>query len=153
MANPACAHCGSLDTQWLAQTIQCNNCGRQTTASGEKSDGGRDPVLQGIIERQLQGPRTVVAGNLADLQRMGAENAPKKGEKAFVMPPTTTDNVVTPAEDDALQGLETRETIRAGIDVETDVNAGASARNTDPDPVDPTSQGPELPKTTRRRSR
>lgn len=52
---------------------------------------GRDP---GLVDAQLKAvqPRQAnVVGNLADLQRVGATNAPIESEPDFVMPPASPD--------------------------------------------------------------
>lgn len=89
--------------------------------------------------------QTVLVGNLADLQRLGAEAATGtvNVNNAIAAPPgidTKDKSVVTPAQHDAARGEVTRETIRTGLLPEPP--APVPAENTSPNPVDPGSQSP-----------
>ena len=98
-------------------------------------------------ERLNRGPVTALAGNIADMQRLGAQLAM---DKSSVIPTgeeigPTSDNegkkFVTPAEFDAAKGEYTIESARAGL-----VDAPPTpipAENHEPDSVDPTSVSPQ----------
>lgn len=88
---------------------------------------------------------TVLVGNLADLQRIGAELAVGNAVKGVAAPPGVdpkASNVVTPAQHEAARGEFTRETARAGL-VEAPVAPKPNV-DTSPNPVDPTSQSPKV---------
>lgn len=85
-----CPTCGSADTQAsLADLNDCVSCGATFNSSGEAVGGGPDADTRAAILARLEPKVPSIVGNYADLQRLGAENAPKKGEPAFTMPPGT----------------------------------------------------------------
>lgn len=89
-------------------------------------------------------PTTVLAGNFADLQRLGTEVATNTTVNSALAPPPginpKDDNVVTPAQQEAARGEWTRETERVGtLDAPP---AHVPADNTEPDSIDPGSQSP-----------
>lgn len=92
--------------------------------------------------------QTVLVGNFADLQRLGAEAATGGSinvQAAVAAPPGVNvkdSDVVTPAQHDAVRGEVTRETIRTGLLPEPP--APVPAENTSPNPVDPGSQSPTV---------
>ncbi len=90
-------------------------------------------------------PATVLSGNYADLQRLGADTAAGtiNVQSAVVAPPgidAKAKNVVTPAQAEASRGEFTRETERTGLI--TAPEPVEPAENKSPDPVDPTSTSP-----------
>lgn len=88
---------------------------------------------------------TVLAGNYADLQRIGAELAVGNAVKGVAAPPGVdpkSPNVVTPAQHEAARGEYTRETARTGL---VDERVGPEpAVNTTANPVDPGSKSPTV---------
>lgn len=96
-------------------------------------------------QRMNASGQTVLTGNYADLQRLGAEaaNGSINVQNVVAGPPGVnlkSDNVVTPAQHDAARGEVTRETIRTGLLPEPP--APVPAENNSPNPVDPGSQSP-----------
>lgn len=68
-----CPVCKSGDVQTLVHQNQCLSCGSILDASGKLSQAGDDQSTIDAITSRL-GPREHnVVGNLADLQRLGAE--------------------------------------------------------------------------------
>jgi hypothetical protein len=57
-------------------------------------DEGQDPALVDVRLKAIQPRETNVVGNLADLQRVGATNAPMESEPDFVMPPESPEAVL-----------------------------------------------------------
>ena len=107
--------------------------------------GKDDYTRQEAIAKLTRKPQTVLAGNFADLQRLGADAA--KGtinvQSAVATPPgidAKDKNVVTPAESEAARGEFTRETSRTGL-VDAPI-APTPDENKSPNVVDPTSQSP-----------
>lgn len=123
----------------------------------ENRDG--TPALVGPDEytRQLLRQRAdrdyttqVVAGNFADLQRMGADKVQGSSSSnavgdAIASPPgldIKDSSVISPAQQEAARGEWTRETERTGL-----LDAPAAhvpAENADPNPVDPGSVSPTV---------
>lgn len=119
----------------------------------ENSDGspslvGKDDYTKWEATQRLnKGNVTVLSGNYADLQRLGASAATGtvNVNNAVAAPPgyTLTDkNVVTPAQHEAARGEFTRETQRTGL-VSAPVAPEPNVDNT-PNPVDPGSQSPTV---------
>lgn len=106
-----------------------------------KDDYTRELAIKNANRRN----ETVLAGNFADLQRLGADAAAGtiNVQKAVVAPPgidPSAKNVVTPAQAEATRGEFTRETERTGL-----VTAPVipdPPENKSPNPVDPTSTSP-----------
>lgn len=103
------------------------------------------------IQRASRQPRTVLSGNIADMQRLGAEVANSSSatvNSALAAPPGVdpkNENVLTPAQAEALDGQWTRETERTGL--LGPPPAHVPAENTEPDSIDPGSQSPvQVPK-------
>lgn len=85
-----CPNCQSADTQAsLADLNDCVSCGATFNSKGDIVGGGPDADTRAAILARLEPKEPSIVGNLADLQRLGAENAPKEGEPAFTMPPGT----------------------------------------------------------------
>jgi DNA-directed RNA polymerase subunit RPC12/RpoP len=146
-----CANCGSANVQQHAWTYQCLDCGKLSDFEGNVVENGAGASTRDAIERRLQPRRSVVVGNFADLQRMGAElAATEKGALASTVvtaePVDVKSNaVVTPHEDDAMKADITRETVRTGEAdplIEEQNRQAAPRENREPNPVDPTSQSP-----------
>jgi hypothetical protein len=147
-----CANCNSTNVQQHAWTYQCLDCGRLSDHSGNIVENGMGDSTRAAIQQRLEPRRTVVVGNLADLQRMGADLAQTdKGPLASAVVTAESvdvseDNIVTPAEDDALKQEINRETVRTG-DAEPLIRAREKAMaprdNREPDSVDPTSTSPK----------
>jgi hypothetical protein len=98
-------------------------------------------------EKLNRGHTTVLAGNYADLQRLGAQIATGSinPQKAIAAPPgvdVKDDSVITPAQHDALKGEYTVESAREGL-VEAPVPP-KPADNNEPNSVDPTSTSPSV---------
>ncbi len=118
--------------------------------TGEPGLIGKDDFTrQYEIGRLERGRVEVLAGNYADLQRIGAQLADNNAKgviskEVLGVPPgvdPSADNVVTPAQHDALKGEWTVESERAGL-----VSAPPDpipAENRDPDSIDPTSTSPQ----------
>lgn len=107
---------------------------------------GKDDYTRELaIKNATRRPETVLAGNFADLQRLGADAASGtvNVQSAVAIPPgvdAKAKNVVTPAEAEASRGEFTRETERKGL---IDVPVPATPpENKSPNPVDPTSTSP-----------
>lgn len=107
---------------------------------------GKDDYTRELaIKNASRRPETVLAGNFADLQRLGADAAAGtvNVQSAIQAPPgidPKAKNVVTPAEAEASRGEFTRETERKGL-IEAPV-PGPPPENKSPNPVDPTSTSP-----------
>lgn len=106
-----------------------------------KDDYTRELAIRNASRRN----ETVLAGNFADLQRLGADaaNGTINVQSAFPAPPgidPKAKNVVTPAQAEASRGEFTRETERTGL-VEAPVRPDPP-ENKSPNPVDPTSTSP-----------
>lgn len=88
----ACPSCGSTDTVSAVQDNQCLGCGKRFDNAGNATEGGLDATTRAAIERRLEPRTTNVVGNLADLQRLGADQAPRSGgvADAFELPPGVT---------------------------------------------------------------
>lgn len=114
-----CPACSSPDTQTGLNNNQCLRCGKLFDFEGNTVEAGAgDTTRQAILER-LAPRQQVVVGNLADLQRAGAEAAAAgRGNlgNGVALPPGEglPHEVVTPAEAEAAQGRVTVETERAG---------------------------------------
>ena len=107
-----------------------------------KDDYTRELAIKNASRRN----ETVLAGNFADLQRLGADAAAGtiNVQKAVVAPPgvdASAKNVVTPAQAEASRGEFTRETERTGL--VTAPLIPDPPENKSPSPVDPTSTSPE----------
>src|SRR6476646_8898905 len=80
---------------------------------------GKDEYTKWEATQRINKPHSVVlAGNYADLQRMGAEAAVGKAAPGIVAHPTIdtkSDNVITPAQQEAARGEYTLETQRVGL--------------------------------------
>ncbi len=107
---------------------------------------GKDDYTRELaIKNASRRAETVLTGNYADLQRLGADAAvgTVNVQSAIVAPPGSdpkSKNVVTPAQQESARGEFTRETLRTGL---LDAPAIPAPReNTSPDPVDPTSTSP-----------
>lgn len=107
---------------------------------------GKDDYTRELaIKNATRRPETVLAGNFADLQRLGADAASGtvNVQSAVATPPgvdAKAKNVVTPAEAEASRGEFTRETERKGL-IDAPVPA-TPPENKSPNPVDPTSTSP-----------
>lgn len=90
-----CPNCGGADVSTgLRDNYQCVKCGALFDSTGATVANGPDEsTRQAILDRLA--PRTGggIVGNLADLQRMGAERAPDPAEPEFVLPPGSEDAV------------------------------------------------------------
>lgn len=82
-----CPSCGSADSAaGLSDTTQCLQCGALYNSKGEAADRGIDQTTRDVALARLA-PRTDhVVGNLADLQRLGAEKAVDPKDDNFVLP-------------------------------------------------------------------
>lgn len=107
--------------------------------------GPDEYTKQSRIARILGNNTTVLSGNIADMQRAGADVAIGKPAPGVAAPPgidVKSDKVVTPAQAEAARGEYTRETERTGL-----LDAPAipdPPENTSPNPVDPTSTSPRV---------
>ncbi len=115
-------------------------------ADGTPSLVGKDDYTKWEATQRInKGHADVLVGNLADLQRIGADAAvgTVNVQSAVVAPPgidAKSKDVITPAQQEAARGEWTRETERTGL-----VDAPAPnvpAENFSPNPVDPTSTSP-----------
>lgn len=107
--------------------------------------GKDDYTRQLAIKNASRKSETVLVGNFADLQRLGADAAAGtvNVQSAIQAPPgvdAKAKNVITPAQADASRGEYTRETARTGL-IDEPVPT-APPENKSPNPVDPTSQSP-----------
>lgn len=106
---------------------------------------GKDDFTRQLeIERANRRPVTALAGNFADLQRLGSEAANNNAVEGVVAPPgvdPAAKNVVTPAQAESARGEFTRETERTGL-IDAPV-APTPPENRSPNPVDPTSTSPQ----------
>lgn len=108
---------------------------------------GKDDYTRELaIQRASRRPQTILTGNFADLQRLGADaaNGTVNVQSAIVAPDGSDPkdkNVVTPAQSDLAAGEFTRETARTGL---LDAPIPAEPReNRSPQVTDPTSQSPQ----------
>lgn len=105
--------------------------------------GPDEYTKQSRIARILGNNTTVLTGNIADVQRAGAEAATGKADKSVDTGPGVdpkSDKIVTPAQAEAARGEWTRETERTGL-LDAPV-VPEPKENKSPDPVDPTSTSP-----------
>lgn len=87
MAVVKCPNCGSVDTAAaVGDVTHCLGCGKAFNGKGEMVSGP-DQNTRDVIMARLEEKQPHVVGNLADLQRLGAEKAPDPAEPAFVLPP------------------------------------------------------------------
>jgi hypothetical protein len=151
MAN-ICPNCKSGDTQVGIDNTGCLNCGTQFNTQGEAVAAGPGATTRAVLEQRLAPRSTTLVGNLADLQRAGAEVAVNGGsfEDGVAPPPgvdTDSDAVLTPSQHDASRGEITRETVRTG-DADALIEAGVVAayppEETGPKVVDPGNQRPQV---------
>ncbi len=81
----ACAHCGSINTNALADRYQCIDCGELSSYDGGKAEHGPSQEIKDAAQAKLdRGREVALVGNLADLQKLGptlAEDKPKKSSK------------------------------------------------------------------------
>lgn len=150
MAN-ICPNCGSADTQVGIDNSGCLSCGRQFNTTGEVVANGPGATTRAVLEQRLAPRSGVVAGNLADLQRAGAEVAVNDGtfedavKTAVVAAPALDpedDGFVTAAQHEAARGEFTRETERTG-DLEAPV-AADPPKEKGAKVEDPGSQSPRI---------
>lgn len=91
MAIVKCPNCGSVDTAaGVGDVHHCLGCGKAFDSKGELVSGP-DQETRDIIMGRLAEKESHVVGNLADLNRLGAVNAPDPKEPAFQMPPGAED--------------------------------------------------------------
>lgn len=136
-----CANCGSRDTVDRLDNVQCQNCGTLTGYDGEAKEFGASQEVRDVIDRHNQPGVPTVVGNLADLQRAGADVA--TGEGTFESAVEVPAGAIHPADEDAAQGGITKETIRTGIHTEEDLAQPGPGQNKDEShSVDPGSQSP-----------
>ena len=115
---------------------------------GTPSLVGKDDYTKWEATQRInKGHQDVLVGNLADLQRIGADAAvgTVNVQSAVVAPPGVdpkSKSVVTPAQHEASRGEFTRETARTGL-VTAPLPPTPNVDNT-PNPVDPTSQSPRV---------
>lgn len=116
-----------------------------------KSDGspalvGPDDYTRELRRQRAEArPQTALAGNLADLHRLGAQGAATASDPAFATPPgvdASDDDVVSGIEAEGKVGIWNRETERFGL-VDAP-EAPTPPENTQTDSVDPTSVSPEV---------
>lgn len=82
-----CPACNSTDTQALVNNNQCLNCGRLFDFDGNLTATGMDDATRDAIVSRTEPRTTNVVGNLADLQRLGAQKVSDSKESAFQPPP------------------------------------------------------------------
>lgn len=82
---------GHVDTAaGVGDTYHCLTCGKAFNSEGEFVSGP-DQNTKDIIMARLADKQPHVVGNLADLNRLGAEKAPDPSEPEFVLPPGAED--------------------------------------------------------------
>lgn len=73
----ACSHCGSVNTQHLADRYQCIDCGTHTGYDGKKAEVGPSQEIKDNAQAKLdRGRQVAIVGNLADLQVAGGDAGP-----------------------------------------------------------------------------
>ncbi len=105
--------------------------------------GPDEYTRQLAIHKATRGHQTVLAGNIADLQRIGAELANGKAIAGVAAAPgvdPTAKNVVTPAQASAASGEWTQETEREGL-ISAPLPPTPRENNT-PNVIDPTATSP-----------
>ncbi len=105
--------------------------------------GPDEYTRQLAIHKANRGHVSVLAGNIADLQRIGAELANGKAIAGVAVAPgvdPTAKNVVTPAQASAARGEFTQETLREGL-IDAPLRPEPNENNT-PNVVDPTATSP-----------
>lgn len=75
---------------------------------------GLDAVGRAAALQKLEPRAGVQVGNIADVQRYGADTE-VSADDSLALNPNQADDLITPAENDARQGLITVETDRVGI--------------------------------------
>ena len=87
-----CPTCGSTSTQVNLDRYQCIDCGAEAHFDGTVAESGPNADTRKVLERSLAPRETNIVGNLADLQRLGGQQAPKSGgiADAFPLPPGVT---------------------------------------------------------------
>lgn len=87
-----CPTCGSTSTQVNLDRYQCIDCGAEAHFDGTVAVAGPNADTRAVLEKALAPRETNVVGNIADLQRLGGQQAPKSGgiADAFALPPGVT---------------------------------------------------------------
>ncbi len=103
-----CPRCRSTETQTLIHNNQCLTCGGLFNFDGSEAEPGFSESTRAAVEASLRPRATVVVGNYADLQRMGAQAATDDKREDFKLAPQAAPTeIITPAEQDARQGIAT----------------------------------------------
>jgi hypothetical protein len=83
-----CPNCGSNTVSHnLGDNLQCLSCGQLFDSKGDTVERGPDATTRAVNEARMAPRTTNLAGNYADLQRLGGEKAPDPKEEAFKLPP------------------------------------------------------------------
>jgi hypothetical protein len=109
----SCPVCGGSDIQALVHQNQCINCGTLLDQEGKEAEGGPDQSTLDAITSRLGRREHNIVGNLADLQRLGAEVvSPGKTDidGAFPVPPGANPDKMPKAEADT----SAKATVKAG---------------------------------------
>lgn len=94
-----CPNCGSSTVSHnLGDSIQCLTCGQLFDSKGDARDVGPDATTRAVMEARLAPRTTNLAGNYADLQRLGGEKAADPKEPAFKLPAGVTKESVAAGE-------------------------------------------------------
>lgn len=111
-----CPTCHSADTQAGLQNNQCLRCRTLFDFDGVAVEAGMDASTREALQARMAPRQQVVIGNLADLQRWGAEVAVSGGGNGVALPLQDPPyELATPAQAEAAQGRVTVETERAGL--------------------------------------
>lgn len=129
-----CPYCGSADVQYtIGDRAQCLNCAGLLNAKGESVDRGPDETTRAVMEARLAPRKDGLVGNLADLQRLGGQEAPNPKNDAFQMPAgTSTDQIIKA--DDPVSSVSD---VQAAMSSTGDVSEGKDGYR---EPIDPAKQ-------------
>lgn len=104
---------------------------------------GLDAVGRAAALQKLEPRAGVQVGNIADVQRYGADTE-VSADDSLALNPNQADDLITPAENDARQGLATVETDRVGLTDEINDLVAQETENLQPlNPNQPENKGKE----------
>lgn len=82
-----CPVCGSTTVSHnIGDNLQCLTCGQLFNSKGDTVDRGPDATTRAVNEARMAPRTTNLAGNYADLQRLGGEKATDPKADAFALP-------------------------------------------------------------------
>ena len=112
----SCANCGSGNTQAAADRVNCLDCGRMTDYNGDAAPSGGGQAVRDAVGATMADPAPQIAGNIADLNRLGVTALSGATPSAAV-----AEAVRTPP---GMSGVEAKETAKAQLE---DIDAASEA--------------------------